>query len=117
MADLPAARLQLHKLPFFHVSVDCFGALRVKINRSQAKRYGSLFTCLTTRAIHLELAFDLSSSFINVLRRFLARRGLVEYIYSDNGSNFVGAEHILKDSFLKSQDTNITSFPRQQETT
>ena len=117
MADLPTARLQLHEPPFSHVGVDCFGALIVKVKRSQAKRYGCLFTCMTTRAIHLELAFDLSSSsFINVLRRFLARRGPVKCIYSDNGSNFVGAEHILKDSFLNSQDNNIPNFLRQQET-
>ena len=72
---------------------------------------------MTTRAIHLELAFDLTFSFINVLRRFLARRGPVKCIYSDNGSNFVGAEQVLKDSFLKSQDIDIPNFIRQQETT
>ena len=52
---------------------------------------------MTTRAIHLELSYDLTSSaFINALRRFLARRGPVKRIYSDNRTNFVGAERILK---------------------
>ena len=52
---------------------------------------------MTTRAVHLEVAFDLSAdAFLNVLRRFLARRGPVRHIYSDNGTNFVGAERVLK---------------------
>ena len=66
--------------------------------------------------LHVELAFNLSS-FINVLRRLLARQGSLKKIYFDNGSNFVGAKHILKDSFVKNQDTNIFNFLRQQGTT
>ena len=62
--------------------------------------------------MHLKLALDLFS-FINVLRKILATRGLVKYVYSDNGSNFVGAERILKDSFLKNQDIDIINFLRQ----
>ena len=101
MSDLPAARLQIHEPPFSHVGTDYFGPLVVKVKRSECKRYGCLFTCMTTRAIHLELSNDLTSSaFINALKRFLARRGPVKFIYSDNGTNFVGAERILSDSFL-----------------
>ena len=64
-----------------------------------AKRYSTLFTCMTTRAVHLELAGDMSTdSFILALRRFKARRGHPKSIRSDNGSNFVGAERELKDA-------------------
>ena len=48
MSDLPAARLQIHKPPFFHVGTDYFGPLVVKVKRSECKRYGCLFTCMTT---------------------------------------------------------------------
>ena len=72
MADLPFARLQLNTHPFACTGIDYFGPLMIRIKRSKVKRYGCLFTCLTSRAIHLEVALDLTSdAFINVLRRFL----------------------------------------------
>ena len=78
------------------------------------KRYGCLFTCATTRAIHLELSYDMTaSSFINVLRRFLARRGPVKWIYSDNGTNFLGAQRILNHSFFENQNTEIHNYLRK----
>ena len=60
------------------------------------KRYGALFTCLVSRAVHIEVASSLeSSSFIQALRRFIARRGPVREIRTDNGTNFVGARNEL----------------------
>ena len=65
------------------------GQLWSKHLRKQEKRYGCLFTCLVTRAVHLEVAKSLETdSFINALRRFIARRGPPSDIYSDNGTNF-----------------------------
>ena len=99
MADLPKARLQIHELPFSHVEVDHFGPLLVKMKRSVVKRYGCLFTGMTTRAIHLEVAYDLSTSaFINALRRFASRRDPVQHIFSDNGTNFVDSARLLSKS-------------------
>ena len=97
MANLPEGRLKVNSPPFAHVGIDYFGLFLLKQGRSETKRYGCIFSCLTVRAIHIEVAKDFSTdAFINAMRRFIARRGNPLYIYSDNGTNFVGAETILK---------------------
>ncbi|KAM8861775.1 uncharacterized protein ACB058_008484 isoform 2-T2 [Synchiropus picturatus] len=99
MANLPEDRLLPDKPPFTNTGVDYFGPFEVSRGRSKVKRYGVLFTCLTCRAVHIEVAHSLdTSSCINALRRFLSRRGQVSVLRSDNGTNFVGAERELKES-------------------
>ncbi|GBP86579.1 hypothetical protein EVAR_69099_1 [Eumeta japonica] len=72
------------------------GPMSVTIGRRHEKRHGALFTCLTTRAVHIELAESLSSDFmILALRRFIARRRTPRVMYSNNGTNFVGANKEL----------------------
>ena len=116
MADLPSSRLRLHELSFSQVGIDYFGPLSVKLKRSNVKRYGCLFTCLTTRAIHLEVATDLStSSFINVLRRFVSRREPVKHIFSDDGTNFVGCARWMQKSVKKWNQAQIHQSLRQMD--
>ena len=113
MAELPPARFQIKEAPFSHTGVDLFGPFVTKVKCSNVKRYGCLFTCMTIRAIHLELAFDLStSSFINCLRRFLSRRGNIKHLYSDNATNFVGSERVLNGSW---NETQIRQYLRPQK--
>lgn len=77
--------------------MDYFGPFFIKRARSELKRYGCLFTCLTTRAIHLEVSNTLDTdSFINALQRFIARRGQPIEMRSDNGTNFVGGLRELR---------------------
>ncbi|XP_068205334.1 uncharacterized protein [Palaemon carinicauda] len=79
MADLPPDRVESGKPPFYRTGVDLFGPFFVKRVRAQMKHWGVIFTCLNMRAIHLEVASNLTSdSFISAFRRFLARRGLVK---------------------------------------
>ena len=99
MADLPAERLTPDKPPFTYVGVDCFGPFVVKRARSEVKRYGCIFTCLTTRAVHVEKLCTLDTdSFLNGFRRFISRRGIPDKVYSDNGTNFVGGLSELRKS-------------------
>ena len=116
MQELPPSRLQAETYPFAYTGVDYFGPLSVRQGRSDLKRYGCLFTCLTTRSIHLELAADLSTdSFINVMRRFVSRRGPILHLFSDNGTNFVGAERILRESIQNWNRQKLNSFFLQKE--
>ena len=97
MANLPPERLKPDKPPFSSVGIDCFGPFLVRRGRSDIKRYGCLFTCSAVRAIHLEKLCNLDTdSFLNAFRRFVARRGVPESVWSDNGTNFVGAKAELE---------------------
>ena len=115
MSDLPPCRLQFDHPPFTHVGVDYFGPLFIKHGRSTEKRYGCLFTCLTVRAVHIEITHDLTSnSFLSAFRRFAARRGMPEVLYSDNGTNLVGAHRILRESLRSWNQQQIHNSLRQQ---
>ena len=103
MGDVPKERLSIGDKPFLNIGIVYFGPYHVKMkkrtrsNSGTAKRYGVLFTCLMTRAVHIELAKDLSTdAFILTLRRFISRRGNAQVIRSDNSTNFVGANEELK---------------------
>ena len=105
MAPLPVDRLK-KGCPFEVSGTDCFGPFVVKHRgRSTAKRWVVIFTCLKSRAVHLEMVETMSTtSFINALTRFIARRPGVRKLYSDCGSNFKGAEQELKRAVNKWND-------------
>lgn len=116
MAELPADRVTPDKPPFTWVGIDCFGPFHIKRGRSLVKRYGCLFTCLTVRAIHIEIIHSLdTSSFINALQRFISRRGCPERIRSDNGTNFVSAEKELREAIQSWNQLHIRQFLQQKE--
>ncbi|GBP09550.1 hypothetical protein EVAR_76557_1 [Eumeta japonica] len=105
MADLPGGRLAFRQRPFTHTGVDYFGPLEVTVGRRREKRWAALFTCLTTRAVHMEVASSLSAdSMIMALRRFMARRGQPDTLYSDHGTNFVGAAAELSRARLEIEE-------------
>lgn len=109
MSPLPPARLGAFQRPFTFVGVDYFGPIAVTFGRKSLKRWGVLFTCLTIRAVHIEIAHTLSTdSFLMTLRNFIARRGAPAEIYSDNGTNFRGADRFLREELknIKFDDIN-----------
>ncbi len=111
MADLPDSRVTPGEPPFTRVGIDYFGPFLVKKARSELKRYGCLFTCLTTRAIHLEVALTLDTdSFINALQRFIARRGPPTEIRSDNGTNFVCGLRELRKAISEWNQQKISDY-------
>lgn len=100
MGALPKERVTVS--PAFEVTgIDFCGPIHISARvrgRSPLKSYIAVFVCFTTKAIHLELAEDLSSEkFMEVLKRFIGRRGLCRQIHSDNGTNFVGTNRKLEE--------------------
>ena len=92
MGHILNARIATFIRPFTHCGMDYFGPLTVTIGRRHEKRYGVIFTCLTTRAVHLELSHDLTTDCtIMAIRRLISRSGCPGVIYSDNGTNLRGA--------------------------
>lgn len=99
MAVIPEARLAAFCPPFTYTGVDYFGPILVTVGRHKEKRYGALFTCLTIRAVHIEIVHTLNtSSCIMAIRNFMARRGMPREFYSDNGTNFVSAEREIREA-------------------
>lgn len=100
MGQLPPSRITPAK-PFLRSGVDFAGPINIRMSKGRGnksyKGYICLFVCMVTKAIHLEAVGDLSSEgFIAGFKRFVARRGLVSDIWSDNGTNFVGASKELQ---------------------
>ena len=111
MADLPSSRVTPYNPPFFAVGLDCFGPFLVTHGRSQAKRYGCVFSCFATRAFHVEKLHSLDTdSMINALRRFIARRGNPDNIFCDNGTNLTSCCKELKRSLKALSQSDLHSF-------
>ncbi|XP_044583145.1 uncharacterized protein LOC123264093 [Cotesia glomerata] len=118
MADLPSARVT-ESASFSHVRVDYFGPLFIKKrkfrNRTKVKVYGCVFICMATKAVHLEIASDLTTDgFLGAFGRFIGRRGVPSHVYSDNGTNFVGANKQLQELYAlftsKSHQNLVTDY-------
>ncbi|XP_065094204.1 uncharacterized protein LOC135714762 [Ochlerotatus camptorhynchus] len=99
MSDLPLPRLAAYARPFTYMGVDYFGPFMIILGRRLEKRWVLLATCLTTRAIHLQIVHTMTTdSCIMALRNVMARRGVPAVIYSDRGTNFQGASKELEEA-------------------
>ena len=107
MADLLKSRPEPAP-PFPYCGVFFFGPWHIQRGRADVKRYEALFTCLASRAVHIEVADSLQTdSFINALRRFTCRWGSVREIRCDRGTNFTGTEAELKKALEEMDDQDI----------
>ena len=89
MAPLPKTRLRFSFRPFAQTAVDFAGPLYTVQGRRKPrqKRWLCLFTCLETRAVHLEMAWGLDTdTFLNAFARFTSRRGVPKEVISDRGT-------------------------------
>ncbi|XP_068758050.1 uncharacterized protein [Montipora capricornis] len=95
MANLPMDRIEPSP-PFTYCGMDCFGPFMIKEGRREMKKYAVIFTCMNSRAVHIEVLDDMTTdAFLNALRCFIAMRGPVHQLRSDQGSNFVGTRNEL----------------------
>ena len=110
MSDLPSDRIE-PSAPFTFVSLDCFGPYLVNERRKEIKRYGLLFVCQASRAIHLEVLDDMSTDcFLNSLRCFIALRGTVSMIRCDQETNFIGAARELQKAYQEIDCEKIKNY-------
>lgn len=121
MGNLPSCRVE-RSYTFQHTGLDFCGPFLVKDKKGRGSKntkcYICVFICLATKAIHLELVSSLTTdSFLQCLRRFVSRRGKPSDLYSDNGSNFVGARSLLQElgGFLRNNEKTLTTFAVDNE--
>ncbi|CAK1589462.1 unnamed protein product [Parnassius mnemosyne] len=117
MSDLPSQRVNQAEKAFTHVGCNYAGPLQYTHLRGRGirsrKAWLCAFTCLTTRATHIDVATDFSTvSFLAALKRVLSRRGPIKCLYTDNGTCFVGTHSYLRD-FYKLIDKELN--PRLHE--
>ncbi|CAG4951544.1 unnamed protein product [Colias eurytheme] len=110
MGQLPESRVTAHR-PFLRSGVDYAGPISVRTAKGRGhhatKGYICLFICMATRAIHLEAVSDMTSeTFLAAFKRFVARRGHVAELWSDNGTTFVGSARELK-NFLHLESSTV----------
>jgi len=110
MAPLPPARVNKTMWAFANCSVDYAGPFNTKQGRGRAKQklYLCLFTCLSTKAVHLEISFGLDTdSVLNAFYR-MVRRGLPVEMYSDHGTNFVRAYREIQELYNEMDKQKIS---------
>ena len=123
MGDLPRDRITVQPA-FYCTGLDFCGPFWIKYRGQRKgvyhKVYVCIFICLSTKAIHLELVCDLTSNaFIASLKRFFARRGKAKTLYSDNGTNFVGAGNELGRLYkiVQDRDENLDRYTSSENIT
>jgi hypothetical protein len=120
MASLPEQRVNPSR-PFSSVGVDYAGPFVTKASHLKSaktyKGYLCIFVCMAVKAVHLEYVTDLSTeAFLAAYNRFTARRGLPSDVYSDNGTNFVGAARTLREvhaHLLTANEDIFTALAKQ----
>ena len=103
MGNLPQDRVKVHAPLFTVTGVDLFAPFLLKYGRSKStKAWGTILTCVTSRAAHLDIVENASAeAFLQALRRLASHYGWSETVISDNGGSFVGTEVELRKVFFE----------------
>ncbi|KAL3073720.1 hypothetical protein niasHS_016626 [Heterodera schachtii] len=110
MPPLPGERVRRHA-PFQSIGIDFLGPTTISLAGEKIKAWILIITCLATRAVYLEATLDLTSeTFINVLRRFISRRGKPDIIWSDNATTFKLAQKTLELLSAPGPDQEVQNF-------
>lgn len=118
MGNLPTDRITPVGV-FQKCGVDYAGPFMLKNKNSRGtksyKGYICLFVCMVTKAVHLELVSSLTTeAFLATLRRFISRRGKPSDIYSDNATNFIGADREIRALIQIMKCADIQNFNAEQ---
>ncbi|XP_037807268.1 uncharacterized protein LOC119600793 [Lucilia sericata] len=119
MGLLPAYRVNISQ-PFAHCGIDYAGPIQIKCSNGRGQKsfkgYVAVFVCMATKAVHLEAVSNLTTeAFLAALKRFFDRRGKSNHIYSDNGTNFIGAARQTDKEFVAALKNNSTVAPLLEE--
>jgi hypothetical protein len=97
MSPLPSSRVTESRA-FSRVGIDYLGPLQVKTNEDPIKVWICLFSCMVTRAIHLEVVLNMTTEeFLLAFKRFVSQRGTPVEVITDNGSQFRLASKAIQD--------------------
>lgn len=108
MAPLPYQRTEPNVYPFTYVGMDYFGPIQVKYGRRLEKHWVCMFSCLSIRAIHMEIVHSLTTnSCIMAIQRFVNIRGIPREIIADNGTSFIGAKNEWRQALTQLDDEAI----------
>ncbi|KHJ96484.1 integrase core domain protein [Oesophagostomum dentatum] len=110
--DLPSERATRNR-PFQNIGLDYFGPLIIRSERNDKKKiWVCLFTCMVTRAVHLETVLDNSTiEFLSAFRRFIAKRGAPNLVISDNAPTFKLGSEVLQNELPKQErNPNLDSI-------
>ncbi|KAK5975415.1 Retrotransposon domain containing protein [Trichostrongylus colubriformis] len=112
MPQLPPERTT-RSCPFQNIGVDYLGPITIGNPHTVSNKvWICLITCMSTRAVHLEIVLDNSAQeFLLAFRRFVARRGTPSVIYSDNSTTFHAAENAITSVLFSSNSwTAISNY-------
>ena len=114
MAPLPQRRV-VPTAVFEEVGLDCMGHFLVKLNgRADHKVWAVVFTCLVSRAVHVEVLFKMDTeAMINAIVRFASRRQTVRRFISDCGTNLVGANRVMKEEMQSWNASSTVELQRR----
>ena len=119
MADLPADRVE-GTPPFTNINFDIFGPWLIQTRKTRGgtigpKHWGLVFTCLTSRAVHIQVLESVdTSSFIFALRHFFTLWGPASLLRCNQGTNFIGGKSELDEAMKEMEQCRLERYIKDE---